>query len=245
MECNEYQELISAYVDGMLSPQEEKRLKQHLEVCKQCKSHYEAMVQMTKACEQIKEVELPNGFHERLMERLKDEEKLTRHTVLKWHRKWQYTGALVATLLVGGLFINQLSSFKQNSSLQNRSTGDEELERSSSTMEGESLLEASVYSAEMSNDIEDHSVQIVAQNEMELEVQVEDIGQFEIEFESFLSQQQITYEKIECGYRITEVAHRKQLTTWIENHSQWTWWQPDEEEALQSDVFVVTIRKKP
>ena len=237
MECNEYQGLISAYVDGMTSPQEEKQLKQHLKVCPECNNNYQAMVQMTKVCAQIEEVELPNDFHQSLMKQIKDEQKRERHTVLKW----QYVGTLVATLLVVGLFMNQLNSFKQNSHLQTRRIQDEGLDNPKTMIKEEGLVETSIDRDESLNDIVDYSVQVIKEQEIELEIQVKDKTSFGIALESFLNQQQMTYEKIELGYRMTEAIGRQQLMTWIENHSQCTWQQSDEEKILECDVLAITI----
>ena len=104
MKCIEYSELISAYVDEMLSPQEEKQLIMHLKTCQSCQKELESFKQIKSMCHQIEEVSLPDTFHEQLMQCLKSEKKVK--PFIKW--RWQYGGALVATMLVGVLFWNQL-----------------------------------------------------------------------------------------------------------------------------------------
>lgn len=104
MKCIEYSELISAYVDEMLSPQEEEKLMKHLKTCQACQEELEVLKQMQVMCQSIEEVSLPDQFHQDLMKRLKSEKQVKKTTQFKW----QYGSALVATMLVGMLFLNQL-----------------------------------------------------------------------------------------------------------------------------------------
>ena len=106
MECKKYSELISAEMDEMISPHEKEQLMAHLMVCEKCSEEMRALKQMKSLLEQMESPELPDGFHEELMTRIKQEKKSKVVHAFKW--KWQYSGALVAALMIGFLGIGQM-----------------------------------------------------------------------------------------------------------------------------------------
>ncbi len=110
MKCIEYSELISAYVDEMLSPQEEEKLMKHLKTCEACQEELEVLKQMQMMYRSLEEVSLPDQFHEDLIKRLKAESEVKSEHKAKHpiKRRWQYGSALAAAMLVGVLFLNQL-----------------------------------------------------------------------------------------------------------------------------------------
>ncbi len=106
MECKKYSELMSADMDEMISPHEKEQLMAHLMVCEKCSEEMRALKQMKSLLEQMESPELPDGFHEELMTRIKQEKKSKVVHAFKW--KWQYSGALVAALMIGFLGIGQM-----------------------------------------------------------------------------------------------------------------------------------------
>lgn len=105
MECRKYSELISAYMDEMLSQHEKEQLMAHLMVCEKCNEEMKALKQMKSLIEQVESPELPDRFHKELMTRMKQEKPKVVH-IFKW--KWQYSGALVAALMIGFFGVSQM-----------------------------------------------------------------------------------------------------------------------------------------
>jgi len=73
MVCNTVRELMDAYIDGCLEPDEASELAAHLESCSECRDLYNDSKDMIGLIGSLEEVELPDGFHERLLSRLNDE----------------------------------------------------------------------------------------------------------------------------------------------------------------------------
>ena len=99
MNCDEYKEKLSLYIDGMLSEEEEKAVVAHLDLCETCHEAYEILTGMISLLKTSEEVELPKDFHENLMRRIKQEQKVTSIKAKRF--KWEYPAGLVASLLVG------------------------------------------------------------------------------------------------------------------------------------------------
>ena len=71
--CEEYLELISAAIDGQISPQARQTLNQHLAQCPGCRALYAAMAEDCAALSAVGESEPPEGFARAVMERVKAE----------------------------------------------------------------------------------------------------------------------------------------------------------------------------
>lgn len=68
MECKKISPLISKYIEGKISPDEEKLLREHIEKCFHCKAElmlYESM----NLCAQ-EEYEIPDNFNKNIMDKL-------------------------------------------------------------------------------------------------------------------------------------------------------------------------------
>ena len=100
--CEEYLELISAAVDGQLSPQARQALNQHLAQCPGCRALYAAMAENRAALNAVGESEPPEGFARAVMERVQAE---PRAKVIPLFRRPQVkkllTTAACALLCVG------------------------------------------------------------------------------------------------------------------------------------------------
>lgn len=75
MNCDECKEKLSLYIDGMLSEEEEKAIVAHLDLCETCHEEYKTLTGIISLLKSSKEVELPKGFHENLIRRMKQEQK--------------------------------------------------------------------------------------------------------------------------------------------------------------------------
>ncbi|MEG0712507.1 MAG: zf-HC2 domain-containing protein, partial [Niameybacter sp.] len=63
MKCEDYQQLISLYLDDALSYDEKLQLEVHLKDCPTCQETFEMMHMMIKGLEDLEDVPLPEGFH--------------------------------------------------------------------------------------------------------------------------------------------------------------------------------------
>lgn len=77
MKCEDYQELISPYLDDALSYDEKMQLEAHLKACPTCQETLEMMELIMGGLNEMEEAPLPEGFHERLHENLMDELAIT------------------------------------------------------------------------------------------------------------------------------------------------------------------------
>ena len=208
MNCIEYSELISAYVDGMLNPQEEEKLMKHLKMCKRCNQDLRNLKQLQKLCSQMEEVSLPDTFHTDLMKRIKIEKKVK---PLRSQWKWQYSGALVATVLIGIVFWNQLGFITSQN------------ERTTEYMTQGQVAEARIQDETSAIAYENHIGSRGTREEINpmsiWKVQVESSDRFIEAFKTYLEEQQIVYELTESGIIINQISYNKKLINWLKAHS--------------------------
>ena len=72
MECRLVRELLSAHADGMLEPDESKRVKAHLVRCAECASEFEALVECIHSLGSMERVPAPPDFLDRVYERIEE-----------------------------------------------------------------------------------------------------------------------------------------------------------------------------
>lgn len=219
MKCIEYRELISAYVDEMLNPQEEEQLITHLKTCQACREEVEILKEMRQMCQQMEEVSLPEGFHEDLMKQLKREEQV-KSPIIKFAFRWQYGGALVATMLVGILFFSQLGTFSSRSKQVEENATTEAAPYAMQSNVAEASLEDA--GAAAASDVMPKNRAIEMQEEMEpvvWQVQVENQDSFLEALKAYLDEEQMTYENTKEGITITQLEDSKALITWVQSHS--------------------------
>ncbi len=65
--CAELVELVTAYLDGALSPELAERFEQHLVICDGCSIHLEQMQETIKVTGALQEEDLEPGVAERLL----------------------------------------------------------------------------------------------------------------------------------------------------------------------------------
>ena len=70
MNCEQVQELLSPYIDDMLEKDEMNKVSKHLETCSCCADEYRRLLNLVCALRALGEEDLPEGFNERLINRL-------------------------------------------------------------------------------------------------------------------------------------------------------------------------------
>ena len=73
IKCYEIRELISGYIDGMLEETEYEMVNAHLQSCSECQGLHQDLLGRTAQLSGLDDLELPQGFHNRLMNKLQAE----------------------------------------------------------------------------------------------------------------------------------------------------------------------------
>lgn len=100
MDCREIEDLLSAYIDGELTPSEAVSVTSHLSNCKHCRQELIALQQTINLLHDLPEIELPVHFHAQVCERLRNVNlKQSRNKRFKsWY--WFPVGASVAAAVL-------------------------------------------------------------------------------------------------------------------------------------------------
>lgn len=121
MNCNEFNEKISLYIDNQLNDMQKKEFEQHLNSCDKCKNDYNQMVQILEFARDCEQEELPSNYKATLREKL---EECQRSNVKKKRINWKKYSAIAAGLLVIVTSVSLLSSsdMKQYDEAENKSS---------------------------------------------------------------------------------------------------------------------------
>lgn len=115
--CHEIHELISGYMDDMLEEAESERVSAHLESCSECRGLHQDLLAMTAQLTELEALELPQGFHDRLMGRLRAETPSPKQQIL-WKRL-AWGAAAAAVLLFSFRFLGEGDLLRQEEPSQN------------------------------------------------------------------------------------------------------------------------------
>ena len=104
MNCEQMNELLSAWLDGELSGNEQRQMQAHLEQCAQCWALFEQLQALHTSFAELEEIPAPDGFAEGVMNRVKAESE-SRAKVIPLFKRPQMRGlaamAACALLCVG------------------------------------------------------------------------------------------------------------------------------------------------
>ncbi len=75
MNCEQMTALLSAYVDGELTEQEEMQVQEHLAQCADCRALLEQLQALHTSFSDLEEIPAPEGFAQGVMSRIKAEER--------------------------------------------------------------------------------------------------------------------------------------------------------------------------
>jgi anti-sigma factor RsiW len=73
MECKNIQDLLSAYLEGIITPEENRLVEKHLASCKQCGEALEDLTRTGELVHNLKEVEPPPWFTQKIMAQVREE----------------------------------------------------------------------------------------------------------------------------------------------------------------------------
>ncbi len=72
MTCKEISELISLYLDNEITNEEQNILLEHIKTCPTCKKEFEEIKKIKEILNNEEEIDLPEGFHEELFNKIKE-----------------------------------------------------------------------------------------------------------------------------------------------------------------------------
>ena len=94
--CEQYAAALSAFVDGELSENEKEEVLSHVEHCQNCREYLSELMIVHTMFEEMPELDAPEGFSERVLERVHEEKReRSRH-----RRAWPRMLAACFALLV-------------------------------------------------------------------------------------------------------------------------------------------------
>lgn len=77
MNCTQWNNQLDDYMDNTLSSEARSAFEAHMASCSACKETFELFMTLTSALDATEEVDLPDGFHEGLMDQIKSLDKTT------------------------------------------------------------------------------------------------------------------------------------------------------------------------
>ena len=98
-DCKNIQNLIPLYLDNMLSDEENDMVRNHIASCDACKAEYELMASIMQTAASLPELNVPEGFHEKLMEKVKAEAESKQERRI-YARSWRKVSGFAAAAAV-------------------------------------------------------------------------------------------------------------------------------------------------
>lgn len=102
MKCDEYRALLSAAMDTPPTPEEQQRLRAHLQECEECRAYAEALAELREELQTLSEP--PAALHRQVMEGVKREAAAKK---LRRLRSWGSLAACLLVILGAGLIRSQ------------------------------------------------------------------------------------------------------------------------------------------
>ena len=105
MNCEQMTDLLSAFLDGELTTQEEKQVREHLEQCPECRALYEQLQTLHTSFSDLEEIPAPENFAQGVMSRIKAEQTPAKPKVIPLFKRPQIRAvmglAACAVLCIG------------------------------------------------------------------------------------------------------------------------------------------------
>lgn len=93
--CEQYAAALSAFVDGELSENEKEEVLSHVEHCQNCREYLSELMIVHTMFEEMPELDAPEGFSERVLERVHEEKRARSRHRRAWPRVLAACFALV------------------------------------------------------------------------------------------------------------------------------------------------------
>ena len=110
--CEEYTAALSAFADGELNENERNELLAHLEHCEACRDKLSELMILHTMFEELPELDAPEGFSERVLERVHEEKRAKKRSRRAWPRVLAACFALVVISAAALNFLPRAGSDK-------------------------------------------------------------------------------------------------------------------------------------
>ena len=110
--CEEYTAALSAFADGELNENERNELLAHLEHCEACRNKLSELMILHTMFEELPELDAPEGFSERVLKRVHEEERAKKRSRRAWPRVLAACFALVVISAAALNFLPRAGSDK-------------------------------------------------------------------------------------------------------------------------------------
>lgn len=101
MHCETVKEMLWAYLEQETTAEEAVKIEEHLVGCAVCREEYDAQKEILGMLSNLPEEELPEGYHEELMQKIQAEAKLVPITAKKKKQPiWRQWGMIAAAVLM-------------------------------------------------------------------------------------------------------------------------------------------------
>lgn len=116
MKCETCYVWMSSYIDNELKGEELIAFEDHLNHCTSCQEELGILGEIVKDISALEERELPDGFHQNLMERIQLEGKISQNNIIqvpksrkKWYSNWRMASGLAAAFIFSVLIFEILN----------------------------------------------------------------------------------------------------------------------------------------
>ena len=96
--CEKFTDLISARLDGMITPEEEQKLEEHLACCPACRELAQQMSALHAAFPELEEIPAPAGFTQGVMAKIREEQPEPKVVPLTKRPRFKTISGLAACL---------------------------------------------------------------------------------------------------------------------------------------------------
>jgi anti-sigma factor RsiW len=134
MKCSQVEKRLSAFQDGELDPQEEERVKGHLESCSACRDRHEELEKVWQALGDSQEIIPDPGFYGQLVKKINESDRASSPTGFRWlfqgfSSPWAASTFLIAGILIGAFLGNflgrsELFPFQPSRAVQSQAASD-------------------------------------------------------------------------------------------------------------------------
>lgn len=100
MNCIQCKEYLLEYAEGTLSDSLQKEVQAHIDACPACAEEAALFAEMTDILRDMPEVELPEGYHAELMQKIQKESKTVLPFPSAKKRNWKNIGLVAAAVLL-------------------------------------------------------------------------------------------------------------------------------------------------
>ncbi len=105
MNCEKYSEWISLYIDGELEGDDKVTFENHISTCDSCHEELTVLQEITKDIRSLESIEVPEGFHDDLMRKIKNIPIQQR----KWYLNLKLASAVAAVFIFSTILIKPLT----------------------------------------------------------------------------------------------------------------------------------------